>query len=75
MFLNFILVQFNAKAGFFVGADETAFFFDSESFAYYIIPPRHVRMHCLADDVAGLAEPEFERCSCADWSLRIVRSE
>ncbi|SVD51330.1 uncharacterized protein METZ01_LOCUS404184, partial [marine metagenome] len=75
MFLNFTLVQFNAKAGFFVGADETTFFFDSESLAYYIIPPRHVRMHCFADDVAGLTESKLKRGGRADGALGIVWRE
>ena len=63
------------RPGLRVGPDDAAFRLDGEAFLHHVLPPGHVVVHGLADDVAGLREAELQRGRGADGPLRIVRRE
>src|SRR5437867_9724249 len=72
MLLDRSLVDVDAKAGACVWPHKAATWLDSKSFLHHVLPPRHVVVDGLADEVARLREAEFQRGRRAHRSLRIV---
>src|SRR5437762_3515132 len=65
MLHNFRFVDLDAQPRPRVRADDAAFFLDGETFAHDVAAPRHIRVNCLADDVARRRESELQTRSGA----------
>ena len=59
MFFYFSLIDRDAEAGAGIRANESALFFNGEAFLNDILPPGHVLVNRLADDVTGLRETKL----------------
>src|SRR6056297_817011 len=56
------LVELDPEAGTFVGPHDPPLGLGDEAFPDHVLAPRNVGVNGFADHVAGLREPELERC-------------
>ena len=73
MFFDLRLVDLDAQTGPAARPNDSALLFHGEALTDHVLPPRHVLMDRLADDVIRRRETEFQRRGGADRPLRIVR--
>ena len=72
MLLHLGFIDRDAQTGPGVGPNDAPLFLDREPFLNDILPPRHIGVNGLADDIARLRKTELQRRGGADRALRIV---
>src|SRR6185369_16710495 len=70
MLFDRFLIDTDAEAGAGVWPHQAALGLDGESFLHHVLPPRHIVVDGLADDVARLREAEFQGGRRAHRPLR-----
>src|ERR1700722_8183266 len=69
MLLHLRLVDRDAQTRLRVGPNDAAGLFHGEAFLHDVLPPRHIRMDGLANDIARLRKAELQRRGRADGAL------